>query len=412
VGGLAATILLYAEDLEGLGHVNRCLVVARQVLARREHVTAVLVTGSRVPDMFVLPPRCDFIKLPDRRPWTGSGQSEEENKAARLRLRGAGQLSRRYGRLRARILAEVLMELRPDVVVVDSDPHGSEGELHDGLVALKAKHPTSRLIYHMLDMIGDPARVRDRWRRDAVYETLDTLYDDVAVSGSPAICNVEDAYGLPQTVRPKVQYLGYVVREAPGTDEKAVRRRLGLRPSSRVVVVCVGGGHAGYPLLEVSLQALALVRREIPDLEAVVVAGPLQSAERLAALQALAHHGQRILRQEDTYELMSAADAIVAMSGYSTTAEALSLARPLVLAPKRPSGRMREQVTRADALAARGLARCISPESLTPGALADALSWALACDRVAYERRAREAGLTFDGADRLARLIDAHLPEA
>src|SRR5205085_5774146 len=169
------------------------------------------------------------------------------------------------------------------------------------------------------------------------------------------------------------------------------RRHFGLSPSSRVVIVTAGGGHVGYPLLEASLEALSQIRSEHPNLESVLVAGPLQSAERYEILSARATSGQRVLRQADTYQLMFAADVIIAMSGYNSAAEALTAARPVILAPQPPQGsHMREQLLRAETLAARGVAHCIPLESISPDKLVDALRWGLGQDRAEFAQRVRE----------------------
>jgi predicted glycosyltransferase len=407
------TILFYAEDIRGLGHVSRCLAVARRVLQLRENVTALMVTGSRVPDVFVLPPRCDFIKLPTRRPWASSGQSREEIEQARLRLKGAdAELGQRYVRARSAILRDVVQEVAPDVVVVDNEPLGFADEFREGLVALKERNPSCRLVYHMRDILDDADYVRDRWRARGVYHALDTLYDDVVVSGSRSICIVEDAYELTTATRAKLRYVGYVVRDVTTKDAAAVRQRLGLQRESRVILVTVGGGHEGYPVLQASLAALTALQDEESDVEAVLVAGPLQPRERVAALERQAGPSQRILWYEDSFELMFAADAIVSMGGYNSTAEALAAARPLVLTPQPPQKRhMREQLLRAEALAARGVARCLPIESLTPEGLHDALRWALARDPAEYRRQVRDLGLRFDGAHQLGQYLSGFMKD-
>jgi predicted glycosyltransferase len=408
-----ATMLLYAEDFRGVGHVNRSLTLIRRVLATHDRATAVLVTGSRVPDIFEFPPRADFIKLPPRRPWTYSGQTPEKAEEARLELGGGdAELKERYCRLRSAVLRAATLELAPDVVVVDNEPLGFEDEFREGLYGLKASRPSCCFVYHMPDIFGDPVYIRDQWRRHGVYQALDDLYDAIVVSGSPRIWNVAERYDLPPEARSRLHYVGYLVRDVSTTDQSDIRRRYGLAPSGRVVLVTAGGGHVGFPVLRAAVQALAEIKADHPDVEGLLVAGPLQSPERVEELRALGGAGQRVVRDADTYELMFAADVIVSMSGYNSTAEALTAARPLILAPQPPQGRhMREQLLRAETLASRGLARCIPLESITPGALAEALRWGLGCDRAAFARKVRDLGLSFDGADRLARLIGAYLPQ-
>ena len=57
------TLLLYAQDNQGLGHVTRTLTLARHVLARHPDCIAYIATKSPLAG-FTLPERCDYIKLP------------------------------------------------------------------------------------------------------------------------------------------------------------------------------------------------------------------------------------------------------------------------------------------------------------------------------------------------------------
>jgi predicted glycosyltransferase len=65
---------------------------------------------------------------------------------------------------------------------------------------------------------------------------------------------------------------------------------------------------------------------------------------------------------------MQGAARIIAMGGYNTVCEVLSLGRPALIAPRTVP--RAEQVLRAERLAARGLIDMIRPEDVTPDALA------------------------------------------
>src|SRR5688572_15478741 len=60
------TILLYAQDNRGLGHINRTLIIARHILAAYPTFVAYIATKSPIAGGFTLPERCDYIKLPTR----------------------------------------------------------------------------------------------------------------------------------------------------------------------------------------------------------------------------------------------------------------------------------------------------------------------------------------------------------
>jgi len=396
-----ATVLLYAEDVRGLGHVNRALTIAQHILSAHSHAVVVIATTSRMPDVFSLPPRCDFIKLPIRLP------------PRELLGEAHTEIKLRYQSLRRQLLLDVALGLAPDLVLVDHSPLGFGDEFREGLYALKRRYPISHFVYLMQDIVGDPDHICRQWRNRGIYDALESLYDEVVICGSPRIWDGVSRYQLSAEVQAKLAYCGYIVRDLPVKDQSVVRRQYGLTTTGRVVVATVGGGHVGYPVLEASLEALEQLRAEMADLDAVLVGGPLMPAGQLATLAARAAPRDLVLRQADNFELMVAADAIVGMSGYNTAAEAMFVGRPPVLVPQPAEGRhMMEQLLRAEVMADHGLARYIAPDALSGKEIADGLRWALNCDRAAYARRVQQLGLTFDGAAWLSRHLSPTLTRA
>src|SRR5204863_9672796 len=176
---------------------------------------------------------------------------------------------------------------------------------------------------------------------------------------------------------------GYVVREPPAVDAAAVRASYGLPPEGGpLVLATVGSGSDGYPVLEAARRAVERLQRSFPDLLAILVTGPFMPAHQQTLLGASATPRCRVVSRADNYQLMAAADAVVSMGGYNSVCEALALARPLVIVP-RATHKVEQQI-RAETLAARDLARWIHPKDLTGPVLAEALEWALQCDRRAH----------------------------
>jgi predicted glycosyltransferase len=109
----------------------------------------------------------------------------------------------------------------------------------------------------------------------------------------------------------------------------------------------------------------------------VVVTGPfLPHAER-RALQRLAHGlpVHLVGTVADSLSHLAAADLVVSMAGYNTTAEILALAGRALLVPR--PGPSAEQRMRASRFAERGWVRWLHPESLSADALTDAMLEAL-----------------------------------
>ena len=394
------TLLLYAQDHKGLGHITRTLTIARHVLAAHPNAIVYVATESPITRDFVLPERCDYIKLPTRltprAPPTYPGDGAEDT---------------RFRRLRAQLLRDVALGLAPDLVLVDHEPLGHKGEFRDGLTALKQQCPSTKFVFGLRDIMDDIGRIRGQWRELGVYEALEQVYDGIAVYGQPDLFDVAEAYAIPESVRPKLHYCGYVVRDIPATDPADLRRRYGLPERGPLLAASVGSGSDGYPVLDAACTALERLRRTFPDLVAVLVTGPFMPARERALLEARATATCRVVREADTLELMAAADAILGMGGYNSVIEALAAARPLVIVPR--STHKVEQQIRAETLAAQGLAQWVHPKDLNGAGggepLVAALDWALRRDRAEHARRVREVIPSFDGAHRLTAYLEPWL---
>ena len=385
----ARTLLLYAQDNQGLGHVTRALTLARRILAAYPRCVAYIATKSPLTSNFTLPERCDYVKLPTLLSATGSRRTAQEEEAAKQHFR----------RIRGQMLREAALGLAPDLVLVDHEPLGSKGEFREGLYALKAHRPDTRFVFGLRDIMDDPARIQAEWRSLGAYEALEGLYDGIAVYGWPTLYDVAEAYAIPASVRPKLHYCGYVVRDPPAADPRLLREQYRLPAHARLVLAMVGSGSDGYPVLDAAQAAVERLHKRFPDLFAVLVTGPFMPPEQQAMLEARATDTYRVLSRADTFQLMAAADAILSMGGYNSVCEALVAERPLVIVPR--ATHKVEQRIRAETLAAHGLARWVHPADLNGDRLAEALEWALSCDRAAHGRRVRETLPSFDGAARL-----------
>src|SRR5262249_2309164 len=162
----------YSQDTRGLGHITRTLTIANHVLSRYPNVVAYVVTRSKVARDCDWPPhQCDYIKLPSRRTPRSVLRSPEAEQASLEQFRT----------LRSQILRDTAIGLAPDRVLVDHEPLGSSGEFRDGLWALKERRPGTRFVFGLRDIMDDPARIQEQWKRMGVYEAFENLYDGIAV---------------------------------------------------------------------------------------------------------------------------------------------------------------------------------------------------------------------------------------
>jgi predicted glycosyltransferase len=167
----------------------------------------------------------------------------------------------------------------------------------------------------------------------------------------------------------------------PAAPVRQVRARLlaaltpGV-PSGKLVVAMAGGGADAYSRFRYLLAAVPVVVKE-HQCGVAVIAGPFLPGTEYDDLRRRARglpvRVYRSVANAATY--ISAADLVVSMAGYNTTAEILRSGRPGLLVPRR--GPSAEQRLRARLFAAHGWVRWVDPENLDADAIAVSVAQAL-----------------------------------
>jgi predicted glycosyltransferase len=348
--------LLYSHDSFGLGHLRRSLNLARCLTSAFADSGAVVVTGSPCATQFALPPRVEVVKLPS------VGKDRSGDYVARALPESVDHVLR----IRRALLESLWSSYRPDLFVVDHQVTGLRGEVL-GLLQ-RARGDGVRTLFGVRDVIDSPERVAREWSHDSIRWALAEGYDRVCVYGSPEVYDVRAAYPFPPELGARLEFVGYVVRP------EARRAPEPIPDLEREVLVTTGGGEDGEQRI---LGYLAALRCESANWRSTVVLGPLLAPDAERRVRLAARDLPRIeIHQfcEDLPRRMARADAVVAMAGYNTVAELLSLGRPSVLLPRRQP--RLEQTVRAAALTRLGLAA--QADERDPAGLRQALETALA----------------------------------
>jgi predicted glycosyltransferase len=358
-------LLIYSQDGLGLGHLRRTTLLAAEFLSARPDGSVLTISDSPLGQFFSAASGHDYLKLPSIRK-VGPGNWSPVSLSAPFQ----DVLT-----LRKETIRSVAVSFEPDVVLVDHMPHGAMGELVPTLEALAGT--PARMVLGIRDIIDAPATVRRRWRLEGAFEAVESYFEDVLVYGAQDVFDVGRQYAWPLSIRDRLRYCGYVCAPtlAPATD--AVRRlHLAEHPDSKLLVAMAGGGADGYELFETLLRALPTVTAEHPCV-LVVVTGPfLPEAERTRLEELSAGLPVHLVSQvDDSLSHLSAADLVIAMAGYNTTSEILSLGARALLVPRR--GPSAEQQMRADRFARRGWVDWLPPASLSQETLATAVLEAL-----------------------------------
>lgn len=338
--------LLYSHDTFGLGHLRRSRTIATALIENDPSCSALIVTGSPIAGRFDFAAGLDHVRLPGV-----VKQSDGSYSSLNLSM----QIDEMV-RLRGAIIAATAREFRPDLFIVDKEPWGFRQELTETLEYLK--QAGTRIVLGIRDVLDEEDALSVEWERKNANEALERFYDEIWIYGIPEICEPLASVGLPKDLEKRVRYTGYLRRSTPDWPAETT---IDL-PDEPYVLVTTGGGGDGALILDWVLRAY----ESDPTLRqhALLVYGPFLDAsarqeydERVSALDgrvtALSFH-PRLER------LLANASGVVAMGGYNTFCEILSMDKPAIIVPR--TSPRREQAIRAESAERLGLIRMLLPE--------------------------------------------------
>jgi predicted glycosyltransferase len=346
----APKILLYSHDTFGLGNIRRTLLLAQELIAQYPRAAILLVTGSQMIHSFRIPEGVDYIKLP----------CLDRIDAERYEPRFLTACSEEVKRTRSAILERTVLGFEPDLMIVDKRPSGVDGELLDTLRALRRKRLPTKLVLGVRDILDEPERTRRNLQSNRSFEIIEEFYDEVWIYGSQVIFDTVREYDFPDAVARITHFCGYLKRPTA----RAVRTDHTPR-----VLVTTGGGGDGSQMIEVYLEGLARLPRNIA-LQTTVVSGPQMSHARSAALHERYGYLADVTFLDfapDLTKLYAESDIVVSMAGYNTVCELLSFGHHAILVPRAEP--VQEQLIRARLLAAQGLCQLVEPQDLSPKTL-------------------------------------------
>lgn len=342
--------------LTGTGHLVRTLALARavravggEVLVISGGVTPVHLDGGDVP-LVELPPLHvpDFDFSTPRRPDGAPADAA-------------------YLAARERAIRAALAEFAPDVLVTETWPLGRRRlspEFEAAIAAARAAREGVRICASVRD-VPEPPKVPGRIEEAAGRLARD--FDALFVHGEAEFLPLSASWPLPATLTPMVHHTGYVASEGPPPGEER----------GDEVLVAVGGGVLGRRLLALAAEAAMETARPWR-----LLAGGPDAGDVAADLAArFARTGLVIEPARPDYRaLLARAACSVSLVGYNTVMELAACTTPAILVPFDEFGE-REQVIRAERLAAFPGVRVLRLGELTPEGLARAAEAAAAGPR-------------------------------
>jgi predicted glycosyltransferase len=378
-------LLFYCQHSLGLGHAVRSFALAA---ALAERFRVVVACGGELPEALTPPDDVELVVLPP----LASRDGQLVSRA------GSGLDAARHRR--RRLLLDTFRTLSPRVLVIELFPFGRRkfaDELVPLLEAAVATAPSPLVVSSLRDILV--GREPDQQAHDTLTCVLANRYfDAVLVHSDPSFARLEESFRPSIPLQVPVFHTGFVVPDKPGHSG-------GVQRDGRVVV-SVGGGLVGEPLLRAALE----VRPLLPEsLRLDLVAGPFLPDRAWSSLEASARalEGVRLRRfVADLAGELATASASLSQCGYNTALDLLRARVPALVVPFN-EGREDEQTRRARRLERLGAVRVLEPERLDAPSIAHEVQALL-------RFRPRPLGLDVDGARAserlLARLAGVGLP--
>jgi len=387
-------VLFYSHDTFGLGHIRRTLALCDTVVTTVDDVSVLVLSGSSSLPCLRLPPGVDYVKLP-----CVTKLADEHYEAKFLNLEFQDLRS-----LREEIIFSVVTNYAPDLVFVDNVPVGMKGEMRKTLAYLREHRRDTMVVLTFRDILDEPSHVISQWRSQAVYDAIDRFYDHILVYGMREVFDVVREYQMPEAIARKLRYAGYIRREPERGARTRIRQRLAPH-GQKLVLVTVGGGGDGYPIVNSFLTGLA-TSIGLEWMRTFVVLGPEMPDHLRQDVKTRFEHVPGVTFAdfcEDLTAYVAASDAVLSMGGYNTICEILSQRRPAVIVPRvQPR---REQWIRSSRLAKLGLVRSVHPSDATPERLVQEVLSSLDTESAA----APTMPLAFEGLHSLSALLSTHV---
>ena len=370
-------VLFYVQHLLGIGHLRRAEALTAAMAEAGLDVTVAL-GSKKLPEVPFAAAHVE--QLPPAR-------IEGENFSVLIDEKGR-RVDQPWKDKRRDLLLEVLRRTDPDVVLVELFPFGRRQfrfELIPLLDAIHGVKPRPQVVSSVRDILVAPTKPG---RAEQAADLVRRFFDRVLVHGDPRLIAFDATFPAAAKIADLIRYTGYVT--APAGPARAAGGR-------GEVIVSVGGGATGAPLITAALAARPLTRAKHllwrfltgPDLPNAQFDMLAKQADRNTAVERF---------RPDLPALLATCALSVSRGGYNTTMDILAAGAPAVVVPFETREET-EQRLRSDLLAERGYLTVLPPDELSPARLAEAIESAMS------RPRRERSDLDLNGAPETARIV-------
>lgn len=328
---------LFVSSAIGLGHVQRDLAIARELRKHRPDLQV---------DWFTVHPASTYLEREGERVHPACARLANESRHFES-LAGEHDLQaffalRTMDEVMARnfmVFSDLLRTEHYDLVIGDEawevDYHFHENPelkrqpfvfLTDFVGCLPMEEGDEREAFLCAERNADDIEHVERypWIRDrAIF--VGNPEDAPEVPFGPGLPVIRD------WVRRNYAFTGYALPFDPAgvADTEVLRRRHGYRLDEKLAIAAVGGTGVGAPLLQKIAEAFPHMKRQVPELRLVLVAGPRIPRDALPR-----HDGLDVVPYvHNLFEHLACSDLALVQGGLSTCMELVATRRPFLSFP-------------------------------------------------------------------------------
>ncbi|MDD1747590.1 MAG: hypothetical protein LUQ16_07500 [Methanomassiliicoccales archaeon] len=327
--------ILYVSGSIGLGHIWRDLEIANALRRLRTDVDITWLAEN--PALQLLKERGEKV-LPEAEEMIRTGDAAEETvNGYELNLvRFSMKWTKIFPKNAQTVLTAIERE-KFDLVVGD--------ENYDLIYTLTVKPELKKFPYVLIyDFVGH--RSVTNQPMELLGARIINRFWMVSVRNEPKVVDrllfvgeIEDVADEPfglfrpnkrQLCKEHVDFLGYIVPFDPKdyANKEEVRTELGYGHEP-LIVVSIGGTSAGKLLLDLCSRTYTILKKEMPDLRMVLVAGPAIDPKTISTSNGIEVKGY----VPSLYKHLAAADLCISSGGGTTTLEQLALQKPFIYFP-------------------------------------------------------------------------------
>lgn len=331
-------VALLVTHLLGTGHLKRASLLA-DGFVRAGHEAIVLSGGFPAPN--ASPKQANLVQLSPIRSDASFSKLYDEHD---------NETSTALFAQRDTEIAEALAAFAPDMLITELFPFGRRKLAREFETAIEAAGEA--LIYcSVRDILQYP---RKEGRAKEAEARFARLYRGAFVHGDAALVPLEDSWPLPEDLKPKVQYTGYITDETHNATTSSA--------GTGEIIVAAGGGSVGDGLFQAAADAGDETWR--------LLVGGHDRDDRIGQLTARGSRTTIEPTRLDFKALLANADLAILQCGYNTAMDVIQTGVRALFVPFEGDGET-EQITRARAFAERFGSGLIRERDLTQRRLAE-----------------------------------------